>query len=69
MTKLHESYTRSADTDLNEAADAAKLDAPRVARKQTNEDRATAADQERCYAKACQGRCTDTSADDKGCGS
>ena len=40
LTQLHESYTRRADTGVNEAADAAELAAARVARKQTNKCRA-----------------------------
>ncbi len=41
LTQLHESYTRRADTGVNEAADAAELAADHVARKQTNKGRAT----------------------------
>ena len=40
LTKLYESYTRRADTGVNDSADAAELAAARVARKQTNKGRA-----------------------------
>ena len=63
LTKFHESYTRSADTGVNEASDAAELAAARVARKQTNKGRSVD-DISKSAAAAAQRRAADAASDD-----
>ncbi len=63
MKKLHESYTRCADTCVNEAAYADELAAARVARKQTNKGRAVE-DLAKSAAAAPQRRAADAASED-----
>ena len=63
LTQFHESYTRRADTGVNEAANAAEFADARVARKQINKCRAVE-DIAKSAAAAAQRRAADAASED-----